>query len=577
MADQPAFDIVPGSLFEAEFSSAPRRSRIYKAVPLLLILAVALVVRGYWMTAHAVVITTEGADYARQGDNLLHGQGFRGLMGHQELLDPPGYAILIAGVTFLVRNSELATKIISLLLGLGLIFPIYLLCFRMYGRRTALLAAALVAVHPIFISLSSTAYSEGIYLPLVVAGIFCGIVAMESGKSLDAGVAGIFFACGYLTRQEAIPFLLVAGFWILIYGVLTRETLRQALIACLVMGLAFTLLAAPYVVYLSVHTGRLRIEAKNGINFLIAKKQMAGIPHRVAAFGIDDNLNVEGPMLDPNKFVGYSPSMSLSDFVRYARNSAFVNSHWLYFDTLLSIAFGSPFLLFLVVLGLFQKPWDASRVFREVFLLSMFAYVLVMLLLAHMYQARYTFILLPFLTIWAANGLSALIDWGTVTAATFRGGRSNARFVGMTIAGVTLASVAIASSRGVRTISEFAWSEPAYLPVKTAGLWLKDYQPGPKSIMADACAFPYYADGTQILFPVADAGLVLRYIEHKSPDFIVMYNHERWASPAIASWFDTGIPDPRARLVYDNGLTGEVAIRIYKWSPARTGIVVLQK
>jgi hypothetical protein len=36
---------------------------------------------------------------------------------------------------------------------------------------------------------------------------------------------------------------------------------------------------------------------------------------------------------------------------------------------------------------------------------------------------------------------------------------------------------------------------------------------------------PCYEGGTQILFPVADASLVFRYIEHKSPDFIVMYNH----------------------------------------------------
>jgi hypothetical protein len=95
--------------------------------------------------------------------------------------------------------------------------------------------------------------------------------------------------------------------------------------------------------------------------------------------------------------------------------------------------------------------------------------------------------------------------------------------------------------------------------------------------MAEECAIPYYEGGTQILFPVVDASLVLRYSEYKSPDFIAMNNHERWNSPTIASWFDTGIPDPRARLVYDNGLTGEVAIRIYNWSPAHNGIVVLQQ
>ena len=85
--------------------------------------------------------------------------------------------------------------------------------------------------------------------------------------------------------------------------------------------------------------------------------------------------------------------------------------------------------------------------------------------------------------------------------------------------------------------------------------------------MTDACAFPCNEGGTQILFPVADAGLVLRYIEYKTPDFNVMYNHERWNSPTTASRFDTGTPDPRAQFVYEIGLTGERAIRICKWSP----------
>lgn len=65
----------------------------------------------------------ERRDYVRQGENVLHGQAFCGLVGREELLDPPGDAILSAGVTFLVRNSDVATKIIYLLVGVGLIFP----------------------------------------------------------------------------------------------------------------------------------------------------------------------------------------------------------------------------------------------------------------------------------------------------------------------------------------------------------------------------------------------------------------------------------------------------------------------
>jgi 4-amino-4-deoxy-L-arabinose transferase-like glycosyltransferase len=552
--------------FRMPVSNASFRSKS-DAYFLILIVLLAFGIRLYWMTEHAVVITTEGADYARQGENFLHGNGFRGIMGHQELLDPPGYALLIAGVTFLIRNSETATKVISLLLGVGLILPLYFLCLRVYGRITALFAAGLVAVHPIFVGLSSTAYSETVYIPLVMSGIFFGLVASESSKIFDAAMAGICFACAYLTRQEAIPFLTITSFWILFHGFLRRAA-GQAAVAFSAMILAFALLAAPYVIYLSVHTGHFRIEAKNGINYLIAKRQMEGIPHRVAAFGIDENLNVQGPMLDPNKFIGQTPSMGFLDLLRYARSAAFGNAR-LYFDSLLSIQFGSPFLLFLAFLGLFQNPWDVSRLFREAFLVWMFSYVIVILLLAHMYQTRYSFIVLPFLTIWASNGLAALMDWGTRTAATLMRGRLRPKLVGATIAAVAVACVVIASARGIQSVDEFAWSEPAYLPVKIAGLWLRNYQPGPKSVMADASAFPYYAGGTQILFPVADAAAVLRYIERKNPDFVVMYTHERWASRTIASWFDDGIPDPRAQLVYDNGLKGEVAIRIYKWSRTR--------
>jgi 4-amino-4-deoxy-L-arabinose transferase-like glycosyltransferase len=546
-------------------AAASIRSAFRANLPLLLILGLALGLRIYWLTTRSVVITTEGADYARQGENLLHGKGFRGIMGHQELLDPPGYALLIAGVTFVVRNSETATKIISVVFGVALILPLYFICLRIYGRSAALFAAILAAIHPIFLGLSTTAYSESVYIPLVMAGVFFGLAAAESGRPRDAAIAGAVFACAYLTRQEAIPFVAITGFWILVYGIATRSPIRRLIVACSLMTFVFALLAAPYVVYLTVHTGHARLEAKNGINYFIAKKQMDGIPHRVAAFGIDNNLEVQGPMLDPDKFVGHTPPMSLSDFLHYARRTVFGNAQ-LYFDALLLTQLGSPFLLFLVILGLFQKPWDASRLLREAYLLSAFSYVIAILLLAHMYQTRYELIVLPFLTIWAGNGLATLMDWGARTTASLVRHKPTQAVVGIALAGIATASVAVPAARAFGSVNEFAWSEPAYLPVKAAGLWLKNYEPGPKTVMADASAFVYYADGTQILFPVADAGLVLRYIALKHPDFIVMYYHERWGSRSIATWFDNGIPDPRAHLIYDNMRSGEVGVRIYRWS-----------
>jgi hypothetical protein len=50
---------------------------------------------------------------------------------------------------------------------------------------------------------------------------------------------------------------------------------------------------------------------------------------------------------------------------------------------------------------------------------------------------------IPQFSIWVANRLTELMGWGTVTAAAFLCGRLNARFVGMIVAAVALASVAI--------------------------------------------------------------------------------------------------------------------------------------
>jgi hypothetical protein len=65
--------------------------------------------------------------------------------------------------------------------------------------------------------------------------------------------------------------------------------------------------------------------------------------------------------------------------------------------------------------------------------------------------------------------------------------------------------------------------------------------------------------------PFASSDPALRYIAKKKPDFIVLLEDTKLSRPYLAKWFDEGIPDKRAELIYDVGDSHHVRIKIYRW------------
>jgi hypothetical protein len=76
---------------------------------------------------------------------------------------------------------------------------------------------------------------------------------------------------------------------------------------------------------------------------------------------------------------------------------------------------------------------------------------------------------------------------------------------------------------------------------------------------------PYYAGAAMTYLPYASGDLALRYVAKARPDFIVLEEEMKIELPYLAAWFDNGIPDARARLVYDEGGPGRERIKIYRW------------
>ena len=108
-------------------SLAALRTAIVDRLPLLLILLLAFTLR--LLSARFLMgsIDSEGAEYARIAENLLNGNGYVGIaLPGAQLMFPPLFPLLIATVSLITHQSELAGRLISVSMGTLLVLPVYL-------------------------------------------------------------------------------------------------------------------------------------------------------------------------------------------------------------------------------------------------------------------------------------------------------------------------------------------------------------------------------------------------------------------------------------------------------------------
>jgi hypothetical protein len=143
-------------------------------------LIAAMLVRVIYLRSHVVVLEGEGAGYAHQADNLLRGRGFESFLYPEPDLEHCWVQpILIAAVDLVVRNLDAATHIVSLVAGTLLVFWLFLITDRFYGRSVAWVAALLTPFHPFLIALSTTGYAEILAAALEFGPIYSSIRLIE--------------------------------------------------------------------------------------------------------------------------------------------------------------------------------------------------------------------------------------------------------------------------------------------------------------------------------------------------------------------------------------------------------------
>ena len=177
-------------------------------------------------------------------------------------------------------------------------------------------------------------------------------------------------------------------------------------------------------------------------------------------------------------------------------------------------------------------------------------------------QPRYYFVLLPFLLIWASNGLVEVGLWTKASSAAV-GWRVVASPVvsKCIIPGLIGLAIIIYPLKGVRALYDFG----SHRIEKDVGLWIGHQQIRPVRIMdiADGLPLAFHAHAQHVSFPYCNGDLALRFLDAAQVDYVVLRRDTKFTQ-YYEAWLTRGIPDRRAELLRVSP-DADTKFVVYRW------------
>jgi 4-amino-4-deoxy-L-arabinose transferase-like glycosyltransferase len=520
---------------------------------------------------------TEGAEYARIAENLLAGNGYLGVVfSGAPPVFPPLFPLLIALGSLITGNVETGARLVSLLMGTSLIVSGYLLALQLYERPAARVAAALIALHPLLVAFSTTAYVEMSYLALMLPGILFCMRSLNSGAPRDFVLAGLFMGLGSLARTEPLLYVLIFG--AILVGTRFAARQFQVLPDLRRFGLTvlvFAVIVAPYVIWLSAIAGKFTFELKSAPNYVTDTQMQAGKDIYDASYGIDESLKETGgyfgstvtealkhppPLSARLKHIAHKLPSSVQETIRAFTKRA---------------SLGSPWLFALVVLGLFGVPWPRRQVPRQLFLLTIIGVAAVALGMIYYVAVRYFLLSFVFLLIWAAQGLIRLTAW---SKETIWGERAPSSLAGQLLPAALPAFIALymfsTSARSLDSEEDIQQHRRGFQEMEATAQWISEQRaslaPGQtRPVVAyTSHVLPFLAHASWVPLPYASEKAALTYMDQRGVDLIVVSGKVAETVPYGKGWATNGISDSRAHLLHVvDSPDGKVSI--YGWKSAK--------
>jgi len=195
--------------------------------------------------------------------NLCRGNGFAEEAGKPTSWRAPLYPAFLALVYCTVGHSLLTVRIIQALMGATIAFLVFLIARRFYGLRCALIAASIMALHPIVIYFGVWIITETLFV-LVLCVVFLMAIRASDRPTVPALLGlGLLQGVAALARPQAILYWPVLPAWAL--AIRRRQSLRRAIGAWLIVVLVSLATVLPWTIRnYFVHGGLVLIDTHGG-------------------------------------------------------------------------------------------------------------------------------------------------------------------------------------------------------------------------------------------------------------------------------------------------------------------------
>jgi 4-amino-4-deoxy-L-arabinose transferase-like glycosyltransferase len=160
------------------------------------------------------------------------------------LLWPPGYPAFVAGVYAVSGTAVVHVIVAQVVLSVVAVAATYLLANRLVGPRAAMIAALVLAVDPISVTMSNVFESETLFAALSVVAALVWVRGLQRGSAWSFAVAGALLGLSVLVRAIALylPIVLVPVTFFLAVGSRGRRGLAAGtLLAAFVIPVGFWL------------------------------------------------------------------------------------------------------------------------------------------------------------------------------------------------------------------------------------------------------------------------------------------------------------------------------------------------
>jgi 4-amino-4-deoxy-L-arabinose transferase-like glycosyltransferase len=218
--------------------SSQRRDRLL----LYAILAVAFALRLAWVVyaARQPAGLNDPSSYLSMGKSFAHGDGYRFPIGDAPTAYfPIGYPLFVGAIAWLVEHSPLTqipetVAVVQALLGTASVWVVWLIVRRVWDRRTAMVAATLMALFPGLVLYTAPLLSETLFVFVELCAIAILVDRPWNGGTPSArrvATFGAVTALAALVRPVAILFLVAFPLAMLLARLGWRRALRASAIA----------------------------------------------------------------------------------------------------------------------------------------------------------------------------------------------------------------------------------------------------------------------------------------------------------------------------------------------------------